>query len=286
MLRGVVFVAMAAAAAFQLGCKPEEDKPPAQSNAASQIMEDCESDDDCSGDTCCEGNCANLAFNAYHCDACGTECGGGESCFEGSCRPAAFAGVCDAKGLIQIKNGFDDDDAAGRIIGNAIADACDLDLESVEHLDGDVTDDEGNILPGAGEVLVVPGGIYVSPVAEKMEIDQFAAVYFLGDEFGDGSGGFYEMDGDEIVSWGPGDVGETRDFFVLQISPDPVGSRFVIQASGAAFYGTRAAARFFVDQVANDFRGATERWYVVEWNDEDEDGQPSSGDSYEVHGDG
>lgn len=292
MLRGAIFLAMGAAAiaATTSGCQPGTGPTDGggqggdRDGAAGQVTPDCSSDDDCGGDTCCDGECANLAYNALNCDGCGNACAGSESCFEGSCRPAAFAGLCDGKGLIRVSNGLPNDDQAGGVVATAIEDACGLSAQTVPQNDGEISDATGALLPGTGEIVVVTGGIYVSSVALSQETSGLSPIYFSGNEAG---GGFYDMDtGDVIATWETADVSTTHDFFAVTIAPDPVGSRFVVTAAGAEQAGTKAAARYFADVIAPDLRSHARRYYVVEWTDGDDDGQPSAGDGYDVLGEG
>ncbi len=287
MLR-VALVCAAFASTMMIACgpgTPGEDKADSGEVPPQQA---CTEDSDCTDMVCCgvdddNGHCADTSWNRFDCGGCGDTCAeDGEACLDGACREVVFAALCEGGEVIRVSDGLANDDQAGGTMATAVSEACGGGAASLNQDDPSLIDGNGNMLPGKGEILVVTGGVFVSTIALALESYGTTGVYFTGNETG---GGFYDMEtGATVASWDAADISSTHDFFAVQISPDPLGSRVVITAAGADQAGTKAAARWFESVVAPDLRGHSKRSYVVEWTDSDEDGTPSAGDTYDEVG--
>jgi hypothetical protein len=78
----------------------------------------------------------------------------------------------------------------------------------------------------------------------------------------------------------------THDYGIVVLARDPVGGASILTAFGTGAPGTLAAAYLFEHQLAAAIANDSNRWYVLEWTNNDTDVNPTPPDTFTILGSG
>jgi hypothetical protein len=84
-----------------------------------------------------------------------------------------------------------------------------------------------------------------------------------------------------IASLTPG-----HDFFLLELSIEPISGSLCFFGYGMLSPGTVAAGYFVQSSVLPNLSTFTDAWYVYEWTDTNGDSVPNAGDTFTLKGQG
>ncbi|HZU81612.1 MAG TPA: hypothetical protein VE987_01790 [Polyangiaceae bacterium] len=236
---------------------------------------------------CCAGWCVDLAKDARNCGACGNACGATQFCTSKACVEAQVASLCANANATAVLDPYPIDNSAGSVVGAALAAACNPAVAtSAEGQDGGglLDPSTGRPLVGPGDTLLFGGGIFAQRALQYLDSAGLTRVYYDND----GSNAWLvdRQTGAKVVTTSMALETAHHDYFLLQITVEPMSGTLCFAAFGMQAPGTTAAAFYFQSVVAANLASYTGVWYAYEWTDADGDGAPSAGDTFTMIGQG
>jgi hypothetical protein len=211
------------------------------------------------------------------------------------CEPATFSNLCDNPSETLIFDQYDADNAAAVEIGTALQSACGMNLVIPAHDDGGVLADAGVLNPvsgepttGIGNLCVIGGGSFGQQAVGYLDAKSLTEVYIRG--VVDDAGVLDLLFTDRGGPGAPTDVAsepysattQNTDYFLLQMSVDPVTGSLCFMTLGITAAGTTAGAYYAAnDFIANgDFASSTKSWLVYKWTAAGDAGVVSEQDTF------
>jgi hypothetical protein len=251
--------------------------------------------------TCCSapssptgGFCTDTGKDPQNCGGCGTACSSTQFCTGMACDDAVLSNVCANPKATVVLDGLPPDDGAGNVIGMALATGCAPAVTVFTALeDSGVEQDpiSGRPLTGPGNTLVAGGGWF-----------GHASVLYM-----DGRGAApppapltpLVLDNDGTNAWirnrktsvnlvltSISSLTPNHDYFLLELSVEPISGTLCFFGYGMLSPGTIAAGYYFQSNVLPSLSTFTDAWYVYEWTDTNGDTIPNAGDTFTLMGQG
>jgi uncharacterized lipoprotein NlpE involved in copper resistance len=237
--------------------------------------------------TCCSGACVDLSRDPRNCGSCGTACSSSQFCTGTSCTGTAFSNICSTHSATVALDSIGADDEAGVELGNAVASTCMLggNLVIASQDSGVIDPSSGRPLTGVGDMFVSGGGSYGQQAVGYMDTLGATPVYLHAELPPDGGAGmawFTERSsGTNIVTTSTSDLTAHHDYFLLELSVEPMSGTLCFFGIGMYAPGTLAAAYYGSTQVLPHASSYTQAYYVYEWTDTNMNGMPDSGDTFD-----
>jgi hypothetical protein len=219
------------------------------------------------GGTCCSSFCVNTGKDPRNCGACGKTCASAEFCTGTSCNGLSFANVCDNPNVIVVKDPFDTDNSAASKIGAALMSGCmpaPMVVEKDQSAEG-VLDPAGRPLAGGSVSYVTGGGAFGQHLIDYMDKTALTPVYLFGDA--DKLGFRVRTTGQDAISAPRAMVNDGHDYFLVEVSVEPIDGSLSIAAMGLLAPGTSAAGYFVPTEMIPKRATYPDTWYVFEWTD-------------------
>jgi hypothetical protein len=230
------------------------------------------------GETCCNGSfCTNVAKDPQNCGACGTACGMSQFCSGASCNDALVKNLCqNASGTVVLDNIAIDEDA-GSVLSAALTNDCSsLKLVSVSQGQGGSMDPgSGRPMLGPGDTYIAAGGGFGQKAVAYMNSARNAPVYTVDD--GQNVSFLRTADNSTIIKAPATTLTAHHDYFLVYAAAEPVSGTLVFAVYGLYGAGTAAGVYWFKTQSPSSL---TKQYYVLEWNDTNNNGVPDSGDAF------
>jgi hypothetical protein len=245
---------------------------------------------DSSTAACCSGRCTDTALDPRNCGTCGNACLTTQFCTGTACDDAVFANICGNRMATLVFDKFDPDNDAGAHVGQALIDNCKAPNDAgddagpwfifkQEPNESNVVDPASNRpILGVGDTYLIGGGWFGHVGMAYMDDHGLTAVQVNGD----GTNSWIRKLGTDagIVSVLTTSLTGSHDYFILEMAVEPVSGTLCFAATGMLAPGTAAAAYWAANEVIPNRTTYTDAWYAVQWDDKDEDGEPSAGDSF------
>jgi hypothetical protein len=233
------------------------------------------------GLTCCGGLCVDTKRDPLNCGMCGQACASGQFCTGTACHEAVFANVCDNPSATVVKDPFDIDNTAALAIGGALAGSCvpPTSVSPRDQNDGDVLDPAGRPLGGGSISYLTGGGAFGQHLVAYLEKAALSAIYFTGDGM---TAQFHNRRTGEIVVTTPySALGESHDYFFVQMTVEPMSGTLCVSAAGMFAPGTVAAGFWVPTEMVPKRATYSDSWYVYEWTDSG-DKIPNAADTFRL----
>ena len=223
----------------------------------------CVTDANCpQGQACCGARCVDPSRDVLDCGGC-QPCAAGAFCGRGQCRLAKASNACQHPVVRTLLAGLTIDDQVTRSMAATLVATC---VPAVT-LAADPGTGILDIVTGeplrSGELLVVGGGSFRQKVVAWLELENLVPVVVTSVS---SDLQYQKRDGTVLVTRPLAAFTETHDVFVIALMTTPRGV-VVLNADGYFGTGTKAAAWYFVNQLAPKLAAQTGGWYVVEWQD-------------------
>ncbi|MDP9149132.1 MAG: hypothetical protein M3O36_04205 [Myxococcota bacterium] len=236
----------------------------------------------CSGAmSCCGGFCTDTSHDPRNCGSCSNACTSAQFCTGVACEDAVLKNLCANSAATVVFDPYTDDNEAGARMGNALATKC-VPAVTVTLGRGDagtgVDPDSGRPTTGPGNTLVVGGGAYGQPSVAYIDDNGLSAVRLQADGTKTWFQDFKTDAG--IVTADNTMLTPHHDYFLLELSVEPVSGSLCFFGIGFLNAGTAAAGYYFENSVMPSLSTFPDAWYVYEWTDTDGDSLPSAGDMF------
>jgi hypothetical protein len=231
--------------------------------------------------TCCGGWCTNTAKDPRNCGSCGNACSSTQFCTGVVCDDAVVKNVCGNPVATVVDDPFSPDNTAGSVLGTALMSGCTpgVTVRTTSQDSGIAQDPaSGRPLTGPGDTLVAGGGFFGQASVLYMEKNALVGVYAGSDATS--SWIRSSQTNANIVSTATAALTTQHDYFVVEVGVEPVSGTLCLYGYGLMAPGTTAASYYFQNYVIGNRPMFPNAWYVYEWTDTDNDGVPSSGDTF------
>jgi hypothetical protein len=229
--------------------------------------------------SCCSSFCVNTGTDPRNCGACGTACSTAQFCTGTACSELSFANVCANPNLIVLTDLYDTDNIAGRNIGAALTSSCmpaPALMEKSQVAEG-VLDIVGRPLAGGSTSFVSGGGSFGQQIIQYLDKAGVTPAYVGGDA--DNVWFRVRMTDQNAVSAPRSTLNDSHDFFLVEVSAEPIGGSLSIAALGMFAPGTAAAGYFVPTEMIPKRASYPDAWYVFEWTDSG-DKVPNAADTF------
>jgi hypothetical protein len=219
------------------------------------------------GLTCCGSSCIDLAKDPLNCGACGRACTLTQFCSGSKCNEAVFANVCENANATVVKDPYDPDNAAGKLVGAALAASCAPPTVVVEKDQGaaGVLDFSNRPLGGVGMTYVTGGGSFGQKTIDYMDKAALTPIYLSGD----GTNVEFKVrrTGTTLVTAPITTLTDSHDYFFVELAVEPVSGTLCFSVQGMFGGGTAAGAFWASTEVVPKRATYTDAWYAYEWTD-------------------
>ena len=220
------------------------------------------------GLACCDAVCLNTRFSSQACGDCATSCANGQYCqLDQGCLALNFEALCTVTSAVVIEDGVGVDDAAGAILGNAVAGLCSTGAPQVVAKTNATYLDQttGEPLNGPGTGYIVAGGSFFQPVVQYLQDQGLAAVLPSFDSNNNVT--LTRTDtGMVVITDTLANSNAGHDYFVIQSVYVETRGIFLFNLYGVLEFGTTAGAWYFANVLVPAV-GVPDGWMVVEWTD-------------------
>jgi hypothetical protein len=204
-----------------------------------------------------------------------------------ACDDAVLKNVCANPMATIVEDPYAPDNEAGAVLGGALMTGCapGVTARTMDQHSGIAQDPAtGRPLTGPGDTLVAGGGYFGQGSVSYMEQNALAALSFGTD----GTNAWIRTTttNANVVSTPKAMLTAHHDYFLLEVSVEPVSGTLCFFGYGMLASGTTAAAYYFQNSVIGNRAMFPDAWYVYEWTDTDNDGAPSAGDTFTLVGSG
>jgi len=233
---------------------------------------------ECQGPLSCCGFCVDIHKDPRNCGACGTRCSTVQFCTGTACPELSFANVCSNPNVTVVKDPFETDNNAASLIGKALASSCMPPPTVVEkdQASPDVLDGDGRPLAGGSTSYISAGGAFGQHLIDYLDKAGITPLYITGDAT---NVGFRDRNGKDAISAPRPTLTDTHDFFLVQLSVEPVSGTLSIAAMGLFAPGTTAAGFWVSTEMVPKRASYPDAWYVFEWTDTG-DKLPNAADTF------
>ena len=236
----------------------------------------------CSGSLmCCGIWCVDTTRDPQNCGSCGNACSATQFCTGVACDDAILKNVCDNPKATVVFDIYPPDNDAGVGLATALSTGCTPGVTFVtSDEDGGTAQDPatGRPLTGPGNTFIAGGGAFGQGGVAYMDGHALTTVT-LGT---DGTNAWYRnrKTGTNVVIFPVSMLTAQHDYFLLELSVEPVSGSLCLFEIGANAPGTTAGAYYFQTNVMPQRATFTDAWYLYEWTDTDSNLVPSAGDTF------
>jgi hypothetical protein len=237
--------------------------------------------------TCCSapasptgGFCTDTSKDPRNCGSCGTACSSTQFCTGLACDDAILKNICANPKATWIADPYGPDNTAGNDMGAALAGCLPTVTVFTVNEDAGVAQDplSGRPLTGAGNTLVAGGGWFGH--ASVLYLDNQKLTPLILSHDGTNAWIRNQKTNVNIVFVTEASVTAHHDYFLLELSVEPVSGTLCFFGYGMLSAGTIAAGYYFRNNVAPALSTFTDAWYVYEWTDTSDAGMPNTGDTF------
>ena len=234
------------------------------------------------GESCCGGWCTDTKADPRNCGACGNVCSATQFCTGTTCDDAILKNLCANPKATVVHERSPGDNQTGDAIGASLAMGCMPPvMQTITDVDGGTAQDPatGRPITGPGDTLVAGGGDYLQTSVAYME-KALTPVVTAAD--GMKAWAYRRGMSTNLVSAPFTNLTSSHDYFVLELSVEPVSGSLCFFAFGFGAPGTLAAGFYFQNDVMPNLSTYSDVWYLYEWTDTDASGDPSAGDTFSL----
>lgn len=216
----------------------------------------------------------------------GQTCTAGEFCDGSECKAPTYPNFCANSTVYVIHDGISNDIAAADQMASTITASCPatVTVTAADQTDPALVDQAtGQPLAGSGVTYVLGGGPYANKPVKWLETSQAVTkVYF--DDDGTSFNWLARDNPTPVAGMPASQCSKHEDQFVVELVTDPVSGTLSLVGYGSCVggRGTRAAAYYYANAMLPHASQYPDSWYVFGWNDVDDDGAPTAGDTYTV----
>lgn len=232
------------------------------------------------GQVCCGGWCTDTRKDPANCGACGNACSMSQFCTGKTCDDAVLKNVCANPKATVVHERSPADNQTGDALGASLSAGCmPAVMLMATDVDGGTAQDPatGRPITGPGDTLIAGGGDYLQTSVAYME-KALTPIVTAAD--GTKVWAYRRGMSTNIVSVPSSMLTDSHDYFVLELSVEPMSGSLCFFGFGFGAPGTTAAGFYFQNDVMPMLSTYGDAWYLYEWTDTDTSGAPSAGDTF------
>jgi hypothetical protein len=231
--------------------------------------------------SCCGGLCVNTTQDPRNCGACGTTCGNTQFCTGTACSETVFPSVCDNPNATVVKDPYDIDNMAAAAIAEALKAACMPPpmILAQDQSDVGVLDPAGRPLAGGSTSYITGGGPFGQHAVAYLDMAGLTPVYLTAE--GENFEFRNRLTAQNVVTAPRTTLTDSHDFFLVEVTAEPMSGTLSLAAMGLFAPGTTAAGFWVSSEMIPKRSMYPDRWYVFEWTDSG-DKLPNAADTFRL----
>jgi hypothetical protein len=203
-----------------------------------------------------------------------------------ACTQGVFGNICDNPTATLFLDPYEADNEAANVIGASLASACGMTIESPDA--APLNPVSGEPLTGIGNLCVMGGGSFGQPAAAYLDNNSLTDVILGAGELDAGVLDLFFTDRSNpsdpvILAAAPySETPTNTDYFLVELSTDPVSGSLCLDVLGMSAQGTAAGAYYVANHFFGNgaFQGSSKSWYVYYWASADDGGALSDADTF------